>query len=228
MLSARLRRGDAYLLHGTNPSSAMSILKTGFVLDHAGSSRGTMFGNGIYTAECSSKSDEYGHDDGGNTYPGLRALLVCKAFVGHPLVVDSPGDHTTKAKELGYDCVCGDRESKVHTYREFIFFDEAQLYPEFTVIYRRQYDPVQVPFEWMQRATTGTTGRFWQMKPGEKSAWRNVPPEVNKVLIQAKKDGQDVVKLNLRGTAYEFNVKEKTGYNEKSKNTVPLRAPMQS
>merc|ERR1712178_448144 len=114
--------------------------------------------------------------------------LVCRCFVGHPLVIDAAGDHTTKAKELGYDCVCGDRESKVHTYREFIFFDEAQIYPEFTVIYRRQYDPALVPYDWMQARTTGTTGRFWQMKPGEKSSWRNVPPEVNKVLIQAKKD----------------------------------------
>jgi len=228
MLASRLRRGDAYLLHGTNPSSAMSILQTGFLLDHAGSSRGTMFGNGIYAAECSSKSDEYGRDDGGNTYPELRAMLVCRCFIGHPLVVDASGDHTTKAKELGYDCVCGDRESKVHTYREFIFSDEAQLYPEFTVIYRRQYDPVRVPFEWMQRATTGTTGRFWQMKPGEKSSWRNVPPEVNKMLIQAKKDEQVQVNIVLRGNAYVFNVGEKTGHNTKTGNTVPLRAPMQS
>merc|ERR1719272_616412 len=80
-LSSRLKKSDAYLLHGTNPSSAMSILKTGFGLDHAGSSTGTMFGNGIYLAECSSKSDEYGQDDGGNTYPGVRAILVCRAFV---------------------------------------------------------------------------------------------------------------------------------------------------
>ena len=31
----------------------------------------------IYMAECSSKSDEYGRDDGGNTYPSLHAMLVC-------------------------------------------------------------------------------------------------------------------------------------------------------
>lgn len=30
----------------------------------------------IYMAECSSKSDEYGRDDGGNTYPSLHAMLV--------------------------------------------------------------------------------------------------------------------------------------------------------
>ena len=31
----------------------------------------------IYMAEWSSKSDEYGRDDGGNTYPSLHAMLVC-------------------------------------------------------------------------------------------------------------------------------------------------------
>merc|ERR1719408_649078 len=98
MLCSRLQKGDAYLFHGTNPSSAMSILKTGFVLDHAGSSRGTMFGNGIYTAECSSKSDEYGRDDGGNTYPSLNALLVCRCFVGTPYVVSDAGNHVEDAK----------------------------------------------------------------------------------------------------------------------------------
>merc|ERR1711920_884272 len=140
LLSSRVLQGDAYLLHGTNPSSAMSILKTGFALDHAGSSRGTMFGNGIYTAECSSKADEYGHDDGGNTYPGLCALLVCRCFVGSPHVCETSGNRVAEAKEQRLDCVVGDRESKVGTYREFIFFDEAQIYPEFTVIYRRQYN----------------------------------------------------------------------------------------
>merc|ERR1719181_2203149 len=112
MLSSRLQRGDAYLMHGKNPSSAMSILKTGFILDHAGSSRGTMFGNGIYMAECSSKADEYGRDDGGNTYPGLLALLVCRCFVGVPYVVDKAGDHVNAAKahRRHFDCVLGDRE----------------------------------------------------------------------------------------------------------------------
>jgi hypothetical protein len=84
LLSRRLDQGDAYLFHGTNPSSAMSILKTGFVLKNAGTSTGTMFGYGVYLAECCSKSDEYATDDGGGTFPGLRALLVCRCLVGNP------------------------------------------------------------------------------------------------------------------------------------------------
>merc|ERR1712050_578970 len=138
-LDSQLSIGDGYLYHGTNPSSAMNILRTGFVLDHAGHTTGMMYGSGVYMAECSSKSDEYSKDDGGNTYPSLHAILVCRCLVGKPLVVDSAGNHTKTASEQGFDCVCGDRETKVKTYREFIFFDEAQVYPEYAVIYRRQY-----------------------------------------------------------------------------------------
>jgi len=45
----------------------MSILKTGSQLKHIGKSTGTMFGYGVYMAECASKSDEYARDDGGGT-----------------------------------------------------------------------------------------------------------------------------------------------------------------
>jgi len=223
LLSSRLNKGDAYLFHGTNPSSAMSILKTGFALDHAGSSRGTMFGYGIYLAESSSKSDEYGRDDGGNTYPGLRALLLCRSFVGVPFVTEEKGAATDQAIAAGYHSVVGDRESKVKTYKEFVFFDEAQVFPEITIIYRRQYDAGRVP-EPMRLPARGTTGRFWQMKAGP--AWRNVPPEVNKLLIAAVQSGQNEVTLKLRGTEYTFDVPGLTGTNNKTQATVGLRAPM--
>ncbi|CAJ1405253.1 unnamed protein product [Effrenium voratum] len=222
LLSERLKQDESYLYHGTNPSSAMSILKTGFVLDHAGSATGTMYGAGVYLAECSSKSDEYGRDDGGNTYPSLLAMLICRSYVGNVHVVDSAGDHVPDARAGGFDCICGDREAKVGTYREFVFFDERQVYPEYAIIYRRQYDKMKVP-DHMVVPTTGTTGRFWQMKAGD---WKNVPPEVNKVLIQAMKDGDNEVAITLHGTEYIFNLHDKKGVNTRTGNKVPLRAPM--
>merc|ERR1719353_1512057 len=66
VLNDRLGPGEALLAHGTNPSSAMGILKSGFSLAAAGKSTGTMFGYGIYLAECVSKSDEYARDDNGD------------------------------------------------------------------------------------------------------------------------------------------------------------------
>lgn len=163
ILNSRLGDGEALLAHGTNPSSAMGILKTGFSLNAAGKSTGTMFGYGIYLAECMSKSDEYARDDNGGTYPGLMAMLICRSLVGNPYVVHDAGDYIAEAKSQGMDCVCGDRESKVGTYREFIFFDERQVLPEYAVIYRRQYEQAKVP-HLMRQATKGTTGRNWQLK----------------------------------------------------------------
>merc|ERR1712232_598188 len=118
-LNNRLGEGESLLFHGTNPSSAMGILKTGFQLSQAGKSTGTMFGYGVYLAEASSKADEYACDDGGGTYPQLNALLVCRCLVGRPYAVHEAGDHVNAAKADGnYDCVLGDRESKVGTFRE--------------------------------------------------------------------------------------------------------------
>jgi hypothetical protein len=228
LITERLAPGDAYLFHGTNPSSAMSILKTGFVLDHAGSATGTMYGAGVYMAECSSKSDEYGRDDGGNTYPSLNALLLCRSYVGTPYVVDSAGDRCREALNMGCDCVCGDRESKAGTYREFVFFDEAQLYPEYVLIYKRQYESDKAPQSLQGIKTTGTTGRFWQMKleKGRGIGWKNVPPEVNKYLIKADKTCEDEVILDYHGTEYVFNLPETKATNSETGLVVPLRRPM--
>lgn len=223
ILKDRLQTGEHYLFHGTNPSSAMSILKTGFVLDHAGSATGTMYGAGVYMAECSSKSDEYGRDDGGNTYPSLQAMLVCRSFVGSPLVVERAGNYCDDARELGHHCICGDRESKVGTYREFVFFDEHCVYPEYTVIYKRQYNAGKVP-ESMRMPTTGTTGRFWQMK--RDANWVNVPTEVNKALITAASNEETEVTISFGGTEYVFNIEKKFGQNTRTGNKVGLRAPM--
>ena len=46
----------------------MGIKDTGFQKEFAGSHKGTMFGRGIYFAECSSKSDEYATKDGKGRY----------------------------------------------------------------------------------------------------------------------------------------------------------------
>merc|ERR1719424_426256 len=59
----KLASNEAFLLHGSNPTAAMSILGTSFSLELAGKSSGTMFGPGIYMAESSTKADEYACDD---------------------------------------------------------------------------------------------------------------------------------------------------------------------
>lgn len=225
-LNRQLARGESYLFHGTNPSAAMSILRTGFILEHAGSTTGMMYGAGVYCAECTSKADEYSHDDGGNTYPSLHAILVNRCFVGVPLIVNQAGPHTDSAAAEGKNCVVGDRETKVGTYREFIFFDGHQVYPEYTVIYRRQYEPVKdkIPPE-MVVPTKGTTGRFWQIKVGD-SGWKNLPTELNNKLLSAMSKGENNVEAVWSGTEYIFDLEAKQGTNKRTGNSVPLRAPM--
>lgn len=222
-VTARLGKSEAYLFHGTNPSSSMSILKTGFALSNAGKSTGTMFGYGTYLAECSSKSDEYARDDGGNTYPGLCAMLICRSLIGKPMVVTDPGDHIAKAQSEGFDCIVGDRETKVGTYREFVFWDESQILPEYTVIYRRQYVADRVP-KHMQRRTSGTTGRFWQVKFDK--GWGSVAPDANRSLLEAMKKNQSTVDVKIGDTEYTFDLAKKQQINKTTGTTRQLRAPM--
>ena len=130
------------LLHGTNSVSGRSILNSGLRIDMVGANRpgnaDPMFGPGIYLAERSSKADEYAHD--GPNLDGIYYLIVCRAILGRVLSSSEPGDFSAEIREGPYDSVMGDRERAVGTYREFIFYDEASVYPEFLVQYRRVCD----------------------------------------------------------------------------------------
>jgi len=129
---------EAYLLHGSNPTSALSILRTSFKMDLAGRNAGSMFGPGIYLAESSVKADEYSQDDTDGSYTGLFAVLFCRAVVGRALQVTDPADYGPLVKSGDFESVVGDRERAVGTFREFVFFHEEAIYPEFAVFYRRQ------------------------------------------------------------------------------------------
>jgi len=223
LLNSRLGDGESYLAHGTNPSSAMAILKSGFTLDHAGKATGTMFGYGIYLAECVSKSDEYARDDNGGTFPGLMAVLLCRCFVGEPYIVQDAGDAVEPAKASGMNCVIGDRESKVGTYREFVFFDEHQVLPEFAVIYRRQYDSKKVP-RYMRSVTYGTTGKNWQVQLDK--GWANIPPDISGELTDAEAEGRTIVERSIGEFDYVFDLKKKMQTNKSSGSSRRIRPPM--
>lgn len=223
MLNARLLDGEALLAHGTSPSSAMGILKNGFRLDNAGKSTGLMFGYGLYLAECVSKSDEYAQDDAGGSFPGLRAMLLCRCLVGNPYVVHDAGEHVSQAQAAGYDCVLGDRESKVGTYREFVFFDESQVLPEYAVIYRRQYNRHQVP-KLMRQNTFGTTGKNWQVKLDK--GWVNIPPHVTYELNSAESRGEYELVQQLGGESYRFNLSNRQQTNVRTGTSRQIRPPM--
>ena len=83
------------------------IKETGFQKEFAGSHKGTMFGRGIYFAECSSKSDEYATADATGKYAGCCAMILCRVVLGNPatlltsdldLVEPTPAPYSRRAR----------------------------------------------------------------------------------------------------------------------------------
>jgi len=142
---------EVYLLHGTSVAGANGITTHGFELRRAGSNAGTMFGSGCYLAEASSKSDEYVRDTGVSKAAGMfggqsedenvYAFLMCRVLCGELFrVTKSDIPAIDDALESGkFDAVLGDREASVGTYREFVIFDEHCIYPEYMILYRRNF-----------------------------------------------------------------------------------------
>eukprot|EP00929_Paragymnodinium_shiwhaense_P031281 TRINITY_DN17559_c0_g3_i1.p1 TRINITY_DN17559_c0_g3~~TRINITY_DN17559_c0_g3_i1.p1 ORF type:complete len:1062 (+),score=303.83 TRINITY_DN17559_c0_g3_i1:104-3187(+) len=234
VLNERLEKGEALLFHGTNPSSSTSVLKGGFLLDHAGKAAGTIFGYGIYMAECSSKSDEYAKEDNGGTYPGLMSLVVGRCLVGQCMQVQVTGDHCKTAKQKGFDCVLGDKESKVGTYREFIFFDEGSVLPEYSVIYKRVYLSRSVPESLRLPVVIKSEGKFWEVKVGstntqaDADGWACIQWSSTQKLNEAQKDGKDSVSFEIGGVLYDFNFTDMTRKNLKTGLFQELRNPAAS
>merc|ERR1712166_754138 len=95
--------------------------------------------------------------------------------------------------------------------------------PEYTVIYRREYDQNVVPHE-MKTKTSGTTGRSWQVKL--EKGFANVPPNVNKKLLDAIVKGETVVEVEIGEFGYSFDLGAKTQTNHNTGMVRNLRAPM--
>jgi hypothetical protein len=133
---------EHYLWHGTTPNAAAKITDAEFDLKLAGRAYGCLFGPGIYFAESSMKADEYTRAD----KRGWMPLILCRVVLGNLKYCDAP-DPTKKAKELeaackpgaGFHSILGDREKVRGTFREFIVFDNHQVYPEYIVWYEREY-----------------------------------------------------------------------------------------
>ncbi|CAE7372799.1 unnamed protein product [Symbiodinium natans] len=130
---------EVWLWHGTGKEGAHGITETDFDMGRAGSAAGTMFGRGLYFAESCMKSDEYTKADDRSWSP----LILCRVTCGRLFHCDwkRPSDHKEQLEEKcrsgDYHCVLGDREKVRGTYREFIVFDNDQVYPEYIVWYSR-------------------------------------------------------------------------------------------
>eukprot|EP00929_Paragymnodinium_shiwhaense_P069149 TRINITY_DN34884_c0_g1_i1.p1 TRINITY_DN34884_c0_g1~~TRINITY_DN34884_c0_g1_i1.p1 ORF type:complete len:1156 (-),score=274.93 TRINITY_DN34884_c0_g1_i1:218-3685(-) len=127
---------EQWLFHGTTKKSVEGITDAEFRIDLAGTHRGTMYGGGIYLAECSSKADEYAEPDD----DGCCRMLLCRVALGHVLVNTQPKPDTDLAEQVTSNAcqsLCGDRWTAVGTYREFILYRADQVYPAYIITYRR-------------------------------------------------------------------------------------------
>lgn len=138
---------EVYLWHGTSPSKADCIAQDGFQLKFAGTGAGSnMYGEGVYFAECSSKADEYAQDNP-DSEEGVYCLLLCRVLLGEVLRMTAGGEAThgivrSAMRSGAYNAVLGDRESAVGTYKEFVVYKEAQVYPEYLLLYQRETEEI--------------------------------------------------------------------------------------
>jgi hypothetical protein len=75
---------EHWLFHGSSQAGVEGIAQGDFRLELAGTHRGTMYGNGVYFAECSSKADEYAYEE-----EGLCRMLLCRVVLGRMLIDQS-------------------------------------------------------------------------------------------------------------------------------------------
>jgi hypothetical protein len=136
---------EMYLWHGYDVQHEAAII--GSSLDVRLANRGGLYGAGLYFAENSCKSNQYcqhhgdrGHQDSSKTY----ALVLCRVVLGdiyHTSVTCAgltrppikPG-HSRGGGTFDSIVACGG--TQIH--REFIVFENAQVYPEFTVHFTYQ------------------------------------------------------------------------------------------
>jgi len=126
-----------YLFHGTSSDAATAICQGGFRMSAAGKRTGTLYGRGAYFAESITKADEYATADAGDDY----TVLLCRVLGGHiRYTAETEPDSealVSACVEGPYHCVLGDREQCSGTYREFVVFDSAGVYPEYAIKYSR-------------------------------------------------------------------------------------------
>jgi len=119
---------------------------TGATWKKSGEDRGEpLYGRGVYLTDRITKSDEYSKsvfspDSGAE----LHTMLVVRC-VGGRCNVQTGSEIDTEGLRNGvffgpFDSVCGDRVTVLNKpYREFVFYDRDQCYPEFLLRYERQY-----------------------------------------------------------------------------------------
>jgi len=128
---------EVFLFHGTSASAAEKIKTHDFRINLAGCNAGTLYGRGIYFAENGTKSDEYTTPDSS----GIRHLLLCRVALGRIFYTDLKDTDPRACEDAclkgKFHSILGDRKKCRGTFREFVVFDEEQVYTNYMLTYRR-------------------------------------------------------------------------------------------
>lgn len=143
------------LFHGTSLEKCQRICASNFIVSLAGSGatwkdKGSsighpLYGYGVYLAEHITKADEYSERiKEGHEHAGLFPALVNRVVGGRVNVVttDAIDKEKLKTDVFGgfYHSVLGDRVvSLKKPFREVVAYDKDQIFPEFLLIYARQF-----------------------------------------------------------------------------------------
>ncbi|KAF4665541.1 hypothetical protein FOL46_003598 [Perkinsus olseni] len=142
---------EFYLFHGTTPMAAEAITSSDFKMDAAaGSSSNAGEAPRRCILNCSTLLRVlllpylmYDLQEAEGPRAGQRALLLCRVLAGRILYSDDvyprTGELVSSVASGEFDSVIGDREKCRNTFREFIVYDEDQVYPEFVIWYTQEF-----------------------------------------------------------------------------------------
>ncbi|CAK0804394.1 unnamed protein product [Prorocentrum cordatum] len=139
---------EAYLWHGTKYEAVEHIFSEDF---HMGKKTFGFFGAGLYFADSCAKADEYStpHEHMAGWYKttthnlevgqSVCVMLLCRVILGEVDRESKAGDYRAlvgSPTSHKYDSLFGERDG--HR-REVILYHESAVFPEFCVLYTREY-----------------------------------------------------------------------------------------
>jgi poly [ADP-ribose] polymerase len=129
------------LFHGSGPQNILGICKHGLLMRPPGAYvTGSMFGNGLYFADQSSKSEQYAfgrYGGGSGNHGDTYFMFVADVALGKIKKYQDPQSHLHKAP-AGYHSVQGEAGySLVHN--EFIVYDIKQHLLQYMIEFKTRY-----------------------------------------------------------------------------------------
>lgn len=142
---------EHYLFHGTKKAILNKICGQG--LDFRMANSRTMLGSGVYTAESSTKADQYTDFKQNRTTDEELTMILTRVLLGEPFIHKEAQPQAFKRPPCmscsQRDCQCINSTlfnsiiDDVRLFREFVVYDQSVCYPEYIVTYKRVQQPVQ-------------------------------------------------------------------------------------